>query len=192
MFIEPKYPPHLPKGRWVHKRGTWVYEWDHQRAPSYDSVDESKARKQYEELTRQLGSATGAAIKGTAPTKQEGRKDDADKARVDLFPGDAMLAISDILTLGAKKYADRNWEKGMRWGRVFAACMRHMWAWWQGKGPTNESFVFGELDDETGRSHLWHAGCCIVFLIAYEMRKVGEDDRPTADEAHEKMKWGIF
>lgn len=74
---------------------------------------------------------------------------------------------------------DRNWEKGMDWSRVFGALMRHMWAWWQGKGPTNENFVFGSLDEETKRSHLWHGGCCIVFLIAYEMRGVGTDDRPS-------------
>lgn len=110
---------------------------------------------------------------------KESVKNDSDKTRIELFPGDALFAISDILTFGAKKYAARNWELGMSWGRVYGALMRHMWAWWQGKGPTNENFVFGELDPESQRSHLWHAGCCMVFLISYEMRKVGTDDRPT-------------
>lgn len=110
----------------------------------------------------------------------EGHKDDTDKVRLDLFPGDALFAIGRVLTFGARKYSDRNWEKGMKWGRVFGALQRHLWAWWQGKGPTTKSFLFGELDAETGMSHLWHAGCCVVFLIAYEERKVGEDDRPTA------------
>jgi hypothetical protein len=109
----------------------------------------------------------------------EGVKHDAEKVRLELFPGDALFAISDILTFGAKKYDARNWELGMSWGRVYGALMRHMWAWWQGKGPTNENFVFGALDPESQRSHLWHAGCCMVFLISYEMRKVGTDDRPT-------------
>ncbi len=108
----------------------------------------------------------------------EGRKDDTGKTRIELFPGDALYAISQVLTFGAKKYADRNWEKGMGWGRCFGALQRHLWAWWQGKGPTNESFLFGVLDPETKMSHLWHAGCCIVFLISYEMRKAGTDDRP--------------
>ncbi len=108
----------------------------------------------------------------------EGLKYDGDKVRMDLLPGDALFAIADILTSGAKKYADRNWELGMNWSRPFGALMRHMWSWWQGKGPTNESFIFGVLDPETKRSHLWHAGCCIFFLIAYEMRKTGIDDRP--------------
>jgi hypothetical protein len=111
----------------------------------------------------------------------QGQKFDTGKTRIDLFPGDVLFAISDILTFGANKYADRNWEKGMNWGRCFGALMRHMWSWWQGKGPTNQNFVFGDLDEETKRSHLWHAGCCITFLIAYEMRGVGLDDRPKAD-----------
>lgn len=98
----------------------------------------------------------------------EGTKHDGGKVRLDLFPGDALFAISEILTFGAQKYADRNWEKGMKWGRVYGALMRHLWKWWQGDG----------LDEETGKSHLWHAGCCIVFLIAYEMRGIGDDDRP--------------
>ena len=71
----------------------------------------------------------------------------------------------------------RNWELGMKWSRVFGAMMRHMWCWWGGKGPTTTNFVFGDLDDETGYSHLWHAGCCLAFLITYEQRKIGEDDR---------------
>lgn len=95
-------------------------------------------------------------------------KFDQDKVRIELFPGDVLHAISDILTFGAKKYADRNWELGMNWSRPFGALMRHMWKWFQGEN----------LDAETGKSHLWHAGCCIVFLIAYEMRGIGTDDRP--------------
>lgn len=72
---------------------------------------------------------------------------------------------------------DRNWELGMKWSRVFGALNRHLWSWWGGKGPTSKSFLFGELDEETQHSHLWHAACCIAFLVTYEERKVGEDDR---------------
>lgn len=63
----------------------------------------------------------------------------------------------------------RNWEKGIAYSRVFAALMRHMWAWWRGE----------DKDAETGLSHLWHAGCCISFLIAFEQRGIGPDDRPS-------------
>lgn len=109
----------------------------------------------------------------------EGTKFDEDKVRIELFPGEALFGISQVLTFGAKKYDDRNWEKGIKWGRVYGALMRHLWCWWQGRAPTNTSFVFGDLDTETKFSHLWHAGCCLSFLITYEARGFTDfDDRP--------------
>lgn len=98
----------------------------------------------------------------------EGRKDDGDKPRHDLIPPELPDAVARVLAFGAAKYGERNWEKGMRWGRPFAAMMRHLWAWWLGE----------KADPETGMSHLWHAACCVSFLIAYEARKTGVDDRP--------------
>ncbi len=108
----------------------------------------------------------------------EGRKDDQEKDRLDLLPPELLFAVGRVLTYGAVKYAPRNWEKGMAWGRVFGALMRHMWAWWGGAQPTSKNFLFGDLDPDTKFSHLWHAGCCIAFLIAYEDRGIGIDDRP--------------
>lgn len=100
--------------------------------------------------------------------KASGVKYDAGKEAMDLIPPEFLFGTAEILTLGAVKYEVRNWEKGMRWGRVFASLMRHLWRWWGGEN----------LDSETKKSHLWHASCCIAFLIAYESRQVGEDDRP--------------
>jgi hypothetical protein len=98
----------------------------------------------------------------------EGIKHDQDKDPWHLAPWDAFRAIIKVLMFGAKKYAPRNWEKGMAWSRCYDALIRHMTAWWEGE----------DKDAETGFSHLWHAGCCIVFLISYELRGVGNDDRP--------------
>lgn len=107
-----------------------------------------------------------------------GRKDDANKDRMDLIPPEAVFALARVLTYGANKYDARNWEKGMSWGRVFGAAMRHLWAWWGGRTPTTTNFLLGELDAETRFSHLWHAACCIAFLIAYEERGLTQwDDR---------------
>lgn len=101
-------------------------------------------------------------------TKLEGRKDDSGKARHDLIPPEFPDAVAQVLAFGANKYGERNWEKGMKWGRPFAALMRHMWSWWRGE----------KVDPETGMSHLWHASACIAFLVAFEARKSGVDDRP--------------
>lgn len=106
------------------------------------------------------------------PLYEEGRKNDTDKTRYELFPPEAMDAISQILTFGATKYGDRNWEKGMKWSRVYGALLRHLFAWASGI----------KEDEETRKSHLWHAGACLVFLITYEDRKIGTDDvRPNED-----------
>lgn len=99
---------------------------------------------------------------------EHGFKADAGKLPYHLLPPDAVEEILKVLEFGANKYAPRNWEKGMAWSRPFSALMRHMWAWWRGENA----------DPETGLSHLAHAGCCILFLLGYELRKIGEDDRP--------------
>lgn len=97
-----------------------------------------------------------------------GEKFDGGKDPWHLLPFDAVRAIIKVLAFGAGKYAPRNWEQGMAWSRCFAALQRHLASWWMGEGK----------DPETGYSHLWHSGCCILFLIAYELRGIGEDDRP--------------
>lgn len=134
------------------------------------------SRELEEQLAEELADAFPAKT-ADFTTVGEGRKDDVDKVRMELVPPEMVFAVAEVLTFGAAKYDARNWEKGMSWGRVFGALMRHLWAWWGGKGPTTRSFLFGDLDGETGYSHLWHAGCCIAFLIAYEERGSGTDDR---------------
>ena len=100
----------------------------------------------------------------------EAIKHDKDKPRFDLVPAAALEEVARVLTAGAEKYSDRNWEKGMRWGRPFASAMRHLWAWWRGE----------DNDPETGLSHMAHAACCVLFLLQYILHsRYGEwDDRP--------------
>lgn len=85
-----------------------------------------------------------------------------------LLAPELLFGVAEILELGAQKYSQRNWEQGISYTRVFGGLMRHLWAWWGGE--TN--------DPETGKSHLFHAGCGLMFLIAYEARGMNEfDDR---------------
>jgi hypothetical protein len=109
--------------------------------------------------------------KPVAPAKLvTGYKADEGKPSFTLLPFDALGCIMKVLTFGAIKYAPRNWEKGMNWTRPWDACIRHLEAWMRRE----------DGDPETGMSHLWHAGCMILFLIAYELRGVGTDNRPEA------------
>ena len=94
-------------------------------------------------------------------------KADINKPEWYLIPPDAIEEIVEVLTYGARKYTPNNWHAGAHWSRYFSACMRHLWKWWGGE----------DKDPETGYSHLAHAGCCILFLLAYEKRGLGKDDR---------------
>jgi hypothetical protein len=98
----------------------------------------------------------------------KGVKFDNGKTRFELVPPEGPAAVAAILTLGAAKYGDRNWEAGMDWSRPYGAMLRHLNAWWAGE----------DRDPDTGKSHLWHAACNLFFLIAYEQRRAGNDDRP--------------
>lgn len=103
-----------------------------------------------------------------------GVKFDNGKTRDDLLPPELEEAVAKVLAFGAQKYAARNWEKGMDWSRPYAAARRHLRNWFArrdfGKGEGN--------DADSGFSDLHHAACNIAFLIAYEARGIGTDDRP--------------
>ena len=94
-------------------------------------------------------------------------KNDQEKIPLDLLPPESLEEIGKVLHFGAKKYAAHNWRKGMNWSRLIAASLRHIFA-----------FVRGENNDpETGLSHLAHAGCCILFLLSFQLTNNGSDDR---------------
>lgn len=98
---------------------------------------------------------------------KEGVKHDQNKPRLDLIPPEAIMALGEVLDYGAKKYGEHNWLKGMSWGRVFGAALRHLFQFWAGE----------DRDKESGLCHLHHAFANIAFLITYRLRGNGEDDR---------------
>jgi Domain of unknown function (DUF5664) len=91
-----------------------------------------------------------------------GRKDDSGKERYDLIPVDALDEIAKVLTYGAKKYGANNWRKVPGpFERYFAAAQRHMAAWRRGE----------VRDKESGRAHLAHAICCLVFMMELDQKE---------------------
>lgn len=109
-----------------------------------------------------------SGVKKPQQKTDEGDKFDGDKIRTDLLSVPAMMGTSKVLTFGAKRYGDRNWEKGLSFSRVFGACLRHLFSWW----------MKIDNDEESGINHLHHAACCIMFLQHYVETKTGKDDRP--------------
>ncbi len=110
-------------------------------------------------------------IRRGATSADQGRKDDAEKNRTDLYPPASYLATCRALTYGEKKYAAWNWAKGIQYSRVYGALLRHLFAWFCGQ----------HKDPESGLHHLDHAGCCLAFLQHYESdprQYESYDDRP--------------
>lgn len=99
----------------------------------------------------------------------EGTKHDSGKLRFDLLPPDALTDLVRVYTVGAAKYQDRNWERGIKFCRIYAAIQRHLTAWMGGE----------EYDLEDGISHLSHAAWGCMALSAYSLRGMTSfDDRP--------------
>lgn len=150
------------------------------RTPECAPTDSGTSRDGAE--TPRSGAPTAPARSNRFPTNQVagnikapppvtpvtgGVKLDQGKARWDLLPCDALDAVAEVLTFGANKYAARNWELGMDWGRLQGALMRHVSAWAQGR----------DIDEESGKRHLAHAATCALMLLALTQRGDGTDDR---------------
>ena len=105
-------------------------------------------------------------------TDGQGTKHDQEKPRLELVPVSAIQALGSVLTHGAEKYRARNWERGLAWGRVYAAALRHLTAWWGGE----------DIDPESGLPHLHHALCNLAFLVEYETTHPDGDDRPKGEQ----------
>lgn len=104
-------------------------------------------------------------------------------ARYDLVPGKPLLELAELYGMGAKKYADRNWERGYDWNLSFAALQRHAWAFWNGEDLIPQT-PDGEPDDPTaGAKHMiavaWHALALAQFMD--ERREL--DTRPHVSPA---------
>lgn len=102
-------------------------------------------------------------------------KDDSGKARFDLIPPRPLMHLAELYAMGARKYEeDRNWEKGLDYSRVFAAMMRHAWAFWNGE----------EIDPVDGQHHLDSVAWCAFALREYRYTHPEKDDRPYKPREH--------
>jgi hypothetical protein len=107
------------------------------------------------------------AIKASQNATTGGRKFDGGKLQYGLLPPLALKATVEILTFGAEKYEPNNWinvPDSKR--RYFDAAMRHMWAWKEGE----------QNDSESGKNHLAHALCCLMFLYEHDVKYSVQQD----------------
>jgi len=96
-----------------------------------------------------------------------GVKYDAGKLKLELIPVLPLLEVAKVFTCGSDKFDDRNWEKGISWGRVYGAALRHLFSWWAGE----------RIDPEMGTHHLANAVANLLFLLEYDRTHPEYDDR---------------
>lgn len=89
-------------------------------------------------------------------------KEIGNKPRFDLIPPESELALAQVYELGARKYDDRNWEKGIPFSVCLSACKRHL-----------NRFELGELinTDDNGFEHVTHALWWLVALVTFIRRE---------------------
>jgi len=86
------------------------------------------------------------------------------KGRPDLISPFAILRLAKWYELGANKYGDRNWEKGMPYSRYMAAMFRHMIA-----------FMMGKNDEDHLSAVAWNA---FAIMHHQELNETQWDDIP--------------
>lgn len=92
------------------------------------------------------------------------------KLRYDLFEPFALKQLANVFTMGANKYGDNNWTKGMKWSKVIASLKRHISAFESGE----------DYDPESKLLHSAHISWNAMALTSYYKLAPQYDDRPHA------------
>ena len=101
-----------------------------------------------------------------------GDKDDTGKPRIHLIPTEAILGMAAALEMGAKKYGDYNFRKGISYTRIINSLLRHTLAYLGGE----------DKDSESGLSHVDHIGANFSMLKYMEENCKKMDDRYKKEE----------
>ncbi len=117
--------------------------------PEFDSVTDSGARQEF--------------VTGSVRDTRDG------KGRYDLLPPLAIRRLARHYENGARKYGDRNWEKGQQITRYIDSAMRHLFA-----------ILEGKLDEDHAAAAAWNVMAIIETeeRIARGLLPVELDDRP--------------
>lgn len=103
-----------------------------------------------------------AKSQGLVVNQNGGMKYDGTKVRPSLLlksMPDAVAAVIDVLEYGARKYDADNWKK-VEHSRYIDASLRHYVM----------QYLAGEqVDPESGKHHLAHAICCMLFMLQMEL-----------------------
>lgn len=98
-------------------------------------------------------------------------------ARFSLIPSEFLWQLAEHYGKGAKKYAERNWEKGYKWSLTVDAMERHWNLFKMGKRWDNHLPDCPEgCAEHTESHHLIAAAWHCVALFIFDIRGVGTND----------------
>jgi hypothetical protein len=91
------------------------------------------------------------------------------KGRFDLLPMRALTELAQHFESGAKKYGDRNWEKGQPLSRYLDSAFRHL-----------VKFAAGDKDEPHLRAAIWNLMCLAETRarVALKLLPAELDDLP--------------
>lgn len=98
---------------------------------------------------------------------ESGTKNDCEKARTDLLPVVPLLGAATVFGFGAEKYGEFNYRGGIKHRRLYGACLRHLFEWYERR----------DIDPESGLPHLDHALCSLMMLRQMTHERPDLDDR---------------
>lgn len=127
-----------------------------------------------EDIEAHFGESSDSADTGSDEIRVTNPVTGAEKgqkpARFDLIPALPLADVARHYGIGARKYEDRNWERGYNWSLSFGAIQRHLWAFWDGEDL--------DPDADTTTTHLaavvFHALALMEFMETHPEL----DDRP--------------
>jgi hypothetical protein len=119
----------------------------------------------YERPVNVLNSADGGGLRYNAG-----------KNRIELIPPEWVWALGDVTTQGSKKYAERNWERGMDWSNMVGCMERHLLKFMSGERYDGSKFDIKA--GTTGCHHLAMVAWNALALMSYDLRGVGNNNLP--------------
>lgn len=96
------------------------------------------------------------------------------RGRFDLIPPELILALAIHYENGAKKYADRNWEKGIPFSSLMNSTKRHI-----------NKLEFGLRDEDHICAAIWNLAAMLTFI---ERGRTDLIDIPALQDAYVKEK----
>jgi len=95
------------------------------------------------------------------------------KPQIQLLPVDALMEVARVISHGAGKHGANSWrDEPTPWTERFGSMLRHTYAALNGQ----------DVDPDTGADGCYHLAEAIaqgLFLLEYELKDLGEDDRHT-------------